>query len=144
MSVCTNLDPGRPSRLVAYTGCNAARTFARAARTSIRTRNRRLPYLLPIVPMSLCTNVGPDCPAVWPPMLYVWFCAHVCALCSRINAHSRSPTPITFAHYPNECLYQFGARWAQPFGRLCWICEVAHMFARVAHTSIRTCDRRPP
>jgi hypothetical protein len=51
MSVCTNLGPYRPSRLAAYAGCvmlrprlrarNATRTFTRAVRTSMRTRNRR-------------------------------------------------------------------------------------------------------
>jgi hypothetical protein len=35
----------------------AVRMFARA---SMRTRDRRPPLLLPIVPISVCTNVGPD------------------------------------------------------------------------------------
>jgi hypothetical protein len=44
-------------------------------------------------------------PVLWAPMLDAGCCAHVCA---RINAHRRSPTPITYVHCSNECLYQFG------------------------------------
>jgi hypothetical protein len=83
-------------------------------------------------------------PAVWPPMMDMWCCAHGCASSARINAIPRSPTPITSAHCSNACLYQFGSRSAQPFGRLCWMCNVARTFARAAHTSMRTRDRRLP
>jgi hypothetical protein len=37
-----------------------------------------------------------------------------------MNAHSGSPTPLSSSHSSNECLCQFSARSAQPFGRLYW------------------------
>jgi hypothetical protein len=40
----------------------------------------------------------------------------------RAERTTHPPAPIPFAHCPNECLYQFGSRSVQPFGRLCWIC----------------------
>jgi hypothetical protein len=83
-------------------------------------------------------------PARWAPKRYVWCRAHVCARSARINPHSRPPTPITYAHCSNECLYQFGPWSAQLFGHLCWMCNNTCTFARAARTSMRTCDRRPP
>jgi hypothetical protein len=40
---------------------------------------------------------------------------------------ARTPTPITFVYCPNECLYQFGSRPVQPFGRLRCICGAARI-----------------
>jgi hypothetical protein len=53
-------------------------------------------------------------------------CAAIIARCARAM---RTPIPITCADCPNECLYQFGSRSVQPFGRQRLICSVACTFA---------------
>jgi hypothetical protein len=58
--------------------------------------------------------------------------------CAR---RTRTPAPITCAHCPNECLYQFVSRSVQPFGRQRWICGAACTFARAC---MRTPVRRLP
>jgi hypothetical protein len=92
-----------------------------------RSRTRRPHSLCPLPQWVFVPIWGLIGPARWAPMRYVCWYAHVCA---RINAHSRPPTPITYAHCSNECLYQFGPRSAQLFGRLCWMCNNTRMFAR--------------
>jgi hypothetical protein len=52
-------------------------------------------------------------------------------------ANARTPNRITYADCPNECLYQFGSRSVQPFGRQCWICSLS-VYARVC---TQTCAR---
>jgi hypothetical protein len=117
MSVCTNCGPDRPSPLAGYAGY-------------VLLRVPLSPHNL--CPLSQCVFVsigGPNGPAVWPPMLYMCICCpHIYSRSERINASLRSPTPITFTHCPNECLYQLGPRSARPFGRLCWICNAACLF----------------
>jgi hypothetical protein len=57
----------------------------------------------------------------------------------RLSA-THSPTHITCADCPNECLYKFGSRSVQPFGRQRWICSLS-VYARVhtcAHTHTHT------
>jgi hypothetical protein len=96
----------------------AVRMFARAARPSMRTRDRRPPLILPIGQISVCTNVGPNHTSrLAAYAVCVVLCARLRAL-RRINAHSRSPTPITYSHCPYEGLYEFGPRTTQPFGRM--------------------------
>jgi hypothetical protein len=62
----------------------------------------------------------------------------------RAARATRTQTPITCAHFPNEFLYQFGVQSVQTFGRQCWIVGDVRMFARAARASMRTRDRRPP
>jgi hypothetical protein len=135
--------------------------YSRASRSFSRSALARVGCAAPI---ARCAHAGPitcahwralsQCvfvpiwgsigPARWAPMRYVWCCAHICAHSARINAHSRPPTPITYAHCSNECLYQFGPRSAQLFGRLCLMCYNTRTFACAARTLMRTHDRRPP
>jgi hypothetical protein len=86
------------------------------------------PHILcPLPQWVFVPNCGSIGPAHRVSMLDVWCCARVCA---RINAHTRSPTPITYIYCSNECLYQFRPRSVQPCGRLCWMCMLrAHQCA---------------
>jgi hypothetical protein len=59
----------------------------------------------------------------------------------RLRA-TRTPTPITFADCPNECLYQCWSRSVQQFERQCWICSAERAFARAVHACMRTRDRQ--
>jgi hypothetical protein len=67
------------------------------------------------------------------PQLFYLFapCSTICALPAThtraiIARAMRTPTPITCADCPNECLYQFGSRSVQPLRRQRWICSAAH------------------
>jgi hypothetical protein len=61
MNMSASCGPDRHSRLAAYSEQdNAVCTFAR---TYMRTRDRRPPYLHRIVPMSISANFGPDRPS---------------------------------------------------------------------------------
>jgi hypothetical protein len=55
----------------------------------------------------------------------------------RAMRATRTPTPITYADCPNQCLYQFGSRSVQPFGHQRWICSLS-VYARLCtHTHAR-------
>jgi hypothetical protein len=106
----------------------------RACPGRLRRHNcaRRLPLLVLIAPMSVCTNLGLDQSCrLGANAGYVVLrgrlraqCAHKCAL---VIADSRK-----LCRFPNESLYQFGVRSVQPFGSQRWICSVARTFARAA------------
>jgi hypothetical protein len=146
----------RSSTCVCLRICNyfvllcATRVLALRARTGRLRRpdcglRARQPHNLCPLPQWVFVPVwGSIVAALWAAMRYVWCCALVCARSARINAHSRLPTPITYAHCSNEWLYQFRPRSAQLFGRLCWMCNNTRTFARAALTTMRTRDRRPP
>jgi hypothetical protein len=117
-----------------YSRASRARALRlRGSAAAPRLRAARTPTLktcahCPNVFVPIWGSIGP---ARWAPMRYVWCCVHVCA---RINAHPRSPTPITSAHCSNECFYQFGPRSAQPFGSLCYMCTAMRTFVRARRT----------
>jgi hypothetical protein len=77
--------------------------------------------------MSACSNLGRDLPSRLAAyagcvMLRARFRAQRTHQCALAIADSHN-----FAHCPNECVYQFGARPVKPFGRLCWICGAARI-----------------
>jgi hypothetical protein len=125
--------PVLPRSALARVSCAAP--IARCARCAYADPHN----LCPLPQWVFVPNWGLIGPALRVPMLDVWCCARVCV---HINAHTRSTTPITSAHYSNECLYQFRPRSAQPFGRLCWMYNATRTFARAARTSMCTRDRR--
>jgi hypothetical protein len=87
----------------------------------MRTCDRRPLLLLPIVPMSVCTNLGLDRSSRLA--AYADYVAHQCAL--AIADH-----PIFIAL--SQCLCEFWTRSVQSFGRLYWTCDAVHTFVRAA------------
>jgi hypothetical protein len=85
MSVCTNLGPDPLSRLAAYAGCLMLRARLRAQRThqcalAIADSHN----FFPIVPMSVCTNLGPDLPSR---LAEYAVCVVLCARVRALSAH---------------------------------------------------------
>jgi hypothetical protein len=90
-----------------------ASRYARAARHTLAHRAR-----------SICAAMFHPCTLV---LALAW--DNYAAIIARAI---RTPTTITFAECPNVCLYQFGSRSVQPFGRQRLICSAARKFARSA------------
>jgi hypothetical protein len=57
--------------------------------------------------------------------------------CPDCALATRTPTLRTCADCPNECLYQFGSRSVQPFGRHRWIYSAARTHTHT-HTNTHT------
>jgi hypothetical protein len=101
MSVCINLVLDRFSCLGAYGGYVVLRTRNRAQRASMRTRDRRSPYLHRIVPMSVCADVGPDRPS-----RFAAYTGHV-IVCAHLRCTLALADFLSSWHRPNECLCEF-------------------------------------
>jgi hypothetical protein len=54
-----------------------------------------------------------------------------------------TPTPITCADCPNECLYQLGSHSVQPCGRQRWICSAGRTFAHSRSPTLVNCANCP-
>jgi hypothetical protein len=73
------------------------------------------PTPTPIAPMSVCTKLGLN------PSSRLAAYAEYVVLRGNVHAHECALAivdPISSSHSPNECLCQFWAQSAQPFGRL--------------------------